>query len=352
MERGHDVMREIRSRPNSASSLELHEDLWQWRAEYPGEPFYVHVQTTDVHYPYDPLAPFAGLFLDPARRRVYDEWNRRLVETDLPTPARPWSEAFELTGVDRLDFNAAQRRLYDECMAQNDARLGRLVERLKADGEWENTLLVVASDHGAAWWVLDIDPLPPRGDPILAAYWSRIPLMFIWPGHIEGGRRLSEPVSMIDVLPTLLELAGLEPPEVSQGQSLVPLLFDRGDWQSRPVILDQVKSVNVGGQTYFHIEVADGRWGASLLVPMDRGAELELPAGRVAALQVYDLWEDPNTLTPINEERPDLVEKYREFLEAQWEAHRALAQHVGTAGGQVPLTAEQLETLRALGYIR
>jgi arylsulfatase A-like enzyme len=348
MERGHDVMREMGSRPNSASSLELHEDFWQWREEYPGEPFYVHVQTTDVHYPYDPLDPFAGLFLDPARRRVYDEWNRRLVETDLPMPARPWSEAFGLTGVNRLDFNAAQRRLYDECLAQNDARLGKLVERLKAEGEWENTLLVVASDHGAAWWVLNIDPLPPFNDPILAAYWSRIPLMFIWPGHIPGGRRLSEPVSMIDVLPTLLELAGLDPPEISQGQSLVPLLFNRNGWEPRPVIFDQVDQ---GGWASFHIEVVDGRWGASLLVPPEPGAQLELPEGRIAAFQVYDLWEDPNALTSINEERPDLVEKYTAFLEAQWEAHQTLGK-LFSPSEAAPLTPEQLETLRALGYIR
>jgi arylsulfatase A-like enzyme len=354
LERGHDVMRELGSRPNSASSLELHEDFWQWREEYPGEPFYAHVQTTDVHYPYDPLDPYAGLYLDPAGRRSYDEWNRRLQETGLPMPARPWSESFGLTEISRPDFYSAQGRLYDECLAQNDARLGQLVERLKAEGEWENTLLVVAADHGAAWWVMDFEPPPPFSNPILAGYWSHVPLVFVWPGHIRGGRRLAEPVSMIDVLPTLLELAGLEPPEISQGQSLVPLLLDRSGWEPRPVIFDQARAIDSADPeiSHFHIEVADGRWGASLLVPANPGVELELPEDRIAALLVYDLWEDPNALTPINEERPDLAEKYRAFLQSQWEAHRALAQHVGTAGGAVPLTAEQLETLRALGYIR
>jgi len=98
--------------------------------------------------------------------------------------------------------------------------------------------------------------------------------------------------------------------------------------------------------------VADGRWGASLLVPADPGEELELPEDRMAVLQIYDLWDDPNALTPVNAERPDLVGKYREFLEAQWAAHQALAQHIGAAGKTVALTQEQLETLRALGYIR
>ena len=45
------------------------------------------------------------------------------------------------------------------------------------------------------------------------------------------------------------------------------------------------------------------------------------------------------------------MEKYTEFLEAQWEAHQALAQRF-TRAGEIALTSEQLETLRALGYIQ
>ena len=53
----------------------------------------------------------------------------------------------------------------------------------------------------------------------------------------------------------------------------------------------------------------------------------------------------------MNEERPDLVEKYTEYLEAQWEAHQALAQ-VFTRSGEAALPPEQLRTLRSLGYIQ
>ena len=66
---------------------------------------------------------------------------------------------------------------------------------------------------------------------------------------------------------------------------------------------------------------------------------------------LYDLWSDPYTRQSLHEERPDLVEKYTEFLEAQWEAHQALAQRF-TRSGNVALTPEQLRTLRSLGYIR
>jgi len=72
---------------------------------------------------------------------------------------------------------------------------------------------------------------------------------------------------------------------------------------------------------------------------------------RPVPLLLYDLWNDPYCLHSIHEERPDLVEKYTAFLEAQFEAHLVLAQRF-TPGEQVELTAEQLETLRALGYIQ
>jgi hypothetical protein len=66
---------------------------------------------------------------------------------------------------------------------------------------------------------------------------------------------------------------------------------------------------------------------------------------------VYDLWNDPICVTPINEQRPDLVKKYTKFLDDTWAAHQTLATRF-TPGPKVALTPEQLERLRALGYIR
>ncbi len=66
---------------------------------------------------------------------------------------------------------------------------------------------------------------------------------------------------------------------------------------------------------------------------------------------LYDLWNDPFCMTPLNDERPGLVEKYTKFLKAQWEAHQALSQQF-TRSEDSPLTPEQLRTLRSLGYIQ
>ena len=167
--------------------------------------------------------------------------------------------------------------------------------------------------------------------------------MFVWPGHIEGGQRIAHPVSMIDVLPTLLDLVGLPPAEIAQGQSLAPLMLGREGWEPRPVILDEFSRGRSGT-----IEVVDGRWGASLEInPRQRQPPEER---RPSPLLLYDLWNDPMALWSLHEERPDLVEKYTAFLEEQFEAHMALSQFF-TPSGEVELTPEQLQTLRTLGYI-
>jgi arylsulfatase A-like enzyme len=153
---------------------------------------------------------------------------------------------------------------------------------------------------------------------------------------------------MIDVLPTVLDLVGLPTPEVLQGQSLAPLVRGQPGWTPRPVILDEFEVDRATRQSQGRLEVIDGRWGASLWIgppPADPEARRPWP------LLLYDVWADPLALRPVNDQYPDLVKKYTAFLEAQWTAHQALATRF-TPGGQVALTPEQLERLRALGYIR
>ncbi len=163
---------------------------------------------------------------------------------------------------------------------------------------------------------------------------------------------------MIDILPTILELCGLPAPELIQGRSLAPPLLGKKSWEPLPVIIDEFYvDRNTGGLRGL-LEVIDGRWGASLEI--NRGSQarskvlqrLVMPlAQRQAPLLLYDLWNDPHCLHSLHEERPDLVKKYTEFLQARWKKHRELAKHFSRSE-QANLTAEQLRTLRSLGYIR
>jgi hypothetical protein len=90
----------------------------------------------------------------------------------------------------------------------------------------------------------------------------------------------------------------------------------------------------------------DGRWGASIWTASSP------EEGRASPHLIFDLWNDPDLTHNLSEERPDLVEHYAEFLEAQLAAHQALAQRFNRFGEGVVLTPEQLRMLRALGYIQ
>ena len=177
-------------------------------------------------------------------------------------------------------------------------------------------------------------------------------MIFVWPGQIPPGQRFREPVSMIDMLPTILDLADLPMPEVMQGQSLAPLLLGEEGWEPRPVILDNFSVDPETGRLFGKIEVVDGRWGASLEIwPDDVGDARPPSTRRPAPLILYDLWDDPYCLRSLHEERPDLVKKYTEFLEKQFEAHQTLAEQF-TRGPESPLTPAQLRMLQTLGYIQ
>ncbi len=365
LQRGVDVMKEsweeftYFGRENHKQSSEImHKRFWDWRDVYPGSPFWVHFQTTDVHRPQGLPAGvgFTGLFVSPEQRKTWLAWR-----DSLDGGAGPWSDKWEETGIDRVAYWTVWQALYDESMAHNDYQIGQLVERLKAEGEWENTLLIVAADHssqaaGANIGLLLQDSLPPRWNrPMIRPSVTRIPLLFVWPERIASGQRFSQAVSMLDVVPTILDLLELPMPEIMMGQSLAPLMLGEEGWEARPVILDEFWLDQETDSLRGTIEVVDGRWGASLEVnpepPEEDEDEEDAEWRRPVPLLLYDLWNDHYCLHSLHEERPDLVEKYTKFLEAQWEAHQALAQRF-TAGEQVELTPEQLATLRALGYIQ
>ncbi len=358
-DRGVDWLREKGEPVNFISSRELHKDFWEWRKAYPGEPYWVHVQTTDLHRPRKPEAPFAGLYLNPGLRMRYYEWEREVAKAagrSYPTsPRRLPPDAFKKAGINHLEYFEATRCLNDEAMAHNDYQIGKLIERLKGSGEWENTLLIIAADHGSHFGLGLYDPIPPTWGPLFRSFKTRIPMIFVWPEHIVPGLRISQQVSMIDMLPTVVDLAGLSAPEGIQGQSLAPLLLGKEGWQPRPVIFDEVYVDQETGCLIGRIEIIEGRWGASLYID-PRPDDKKRPHYRLGPptpfpVLIYDIWEDPNCLVPLNEERADLVEKYAEFLKAKWKEHQELAKRFSRPA-DVPLTPEQLRTLRSLGYIR
>lgn len=358
LDRGMDAMRETISEGNSVSSEKLHEIFWQWRESYPGEPYWVHFQTVDVHPPHEPVQPFAGLHVTAERRATgkADEMRLREAARAMGQEERVddsvyLKKLYERAGVDPYAYTQTFRDAYDEAVAHNDYQIGKLVERLQATGEWERTLLIVAADHG--WGhvheLMQYENPQPRGGLMLNPYLTRVPMLFVWPGHIPAGQRFEEPVSMLDLLPTVLDLLHLPKAEHLAGRSLAALLQGRQGWEPRPVLLEEVMIDRETGEPWGYVEVIDGRWGAGLQI--GQPSNDEDPPTDEERLLVYDLWDDPFCQHSVNADHPDLVKKYRELLGNRFREHLAVAKDFPRED-QLALSNEQLEQLRSLGYLQ
>ena len=78
LDRGLDFMRDVETEHHSTSSIELQKRFLEWRDAYPGRPYFVHFQTTDVHEPNHPEPPFAGRFVGAEERAQLEAWDDQM----------------------------------------------------------------------------------------------------------------------------------------------------------------------------------------------------------------------------------------------------------------------------------
>lgn len=103
-----------------------------------------------------------------------------------------------------------------------DRELGEMLEMLRRSGELDNTVVVVTSDNGMPF---------PRAKSNLYDMGVRVPLAIRWPEQVLGGRTVSDFVSLTDLAPTFLEIAGVPIPDVMTGRSLLTLLTSEASGQ-------------------------------------------------------------------------------------------------------------------------
>ncbi len=97
-----------------------------------------------------------------------------------------------------------------------DAMVNELINELESRGELDNTLVIISGDHGM--------PGMPRGKCNLHDFGSMVSLLVCWPERIKPSRKVDDFVSLMDIAPTVLEAAGIKPPEHMLANSLMPVL--------------------------------------------------------------------------------------------------------------------------------
>lgn len=150
---------------------------------------------------------------------------------------------------DTPEFRQAWARYYDS-VTQVDYRVGDLIEQLKADGLWDTTIIFVWSDHGTG--IL-------RGKQWVWEQGTHVPLIVRFPPryqHLapaEPGSVITDPVTLLDLGPSALRLAGVEIPDYMEGRPT----FCRGE-QPREFVIGQRDRMD----TRFELirTVRDGRW--------------------------------------------------------------------------------------------
>ena len=183
----------------------------EWLGQQKGGPFFLWFHLWDAHDPYSPPEPFRSRF-----------------------PNAP----------------------YNGGIAYVDATVGKLLDYLRSQGLYDNSLIAVAADHG--------ESLGEHGELTHSIFLYdstiHVPLLVKLPGNRFEGKRVNATASLVDLAPTVLEGLGQPPPPAMQGRSLLPLIGNphpgyrsslaTGDHSERSFGWSALVSLRIGSQLY------------------------------------------------------------------------------------------------------
>ncbi len=305
------------NRKQADGTLYDHDDVVDWLEEQRDRNFFLYLHLIDPHGPYDPAPPF-------------DSWYRE---------SGPGTTAVERHTYDpdwvRRPTQEGRRLRYGGEIRRNDEGRGRFLERLASLG-MDDAILVFLSDHGEHLgehdlWFHD----PPSYTQVV-----HVPLIVVAPGKVSPGLRLSDPVSLIDVVPTILDLLEVDGSGlVHQGRSLKPRFEDAGRDRQRIVLVEEATAY---------------RGPADLSVSTIFGP-LHVLASRLRARpEIYDVGRDPRQEAPLPTSfaRRRLLWRAVDYARRLGELNRRIRLALGSEAPDVlPQDPEVQEQLRALGYL-
>ncbi len=197
----------------------------------------------------------------------------------------------------------ALKAYYYALITQIDDQIGRILNLLESTGQSNRTIVIFTSDHGE---MLGDHGLIYKGCRFYEGA-VRVPLVWSWPGHFKPGIKASGLVELIDIAPTLLDLAGLPVPAHMQGRSLSPVLFGKTDPHrirefARCESYDAEASNNSEGKPGYGTMLRNERYKLIVYHGYDLGElyDLEVDPG-----EFNNLWDNPD----YRELKLDLMKK-------------------------------------------
>ena len=329
-DQGFDTYRELwreddeqKTEQITRSGLEL---LKQASAE---RPFFLWLHYFDPHARYRPPKPFDGMFVDDEH---FDPSWRVPLHEEKRWELGGISSNVSLGHEDRVAYYVAQ---YDAEIRYVDQQVGILLKALKEQGLAGNTLVVLTADHGESLgdhnYFFEHGRFP-YDDCV------HVPLIVRAPGLSRPGGAVRSPVQSIDLVPTVLDLAGLPADPQAEGKSLRPLL--RGE---RPTGDPWAYAFTESGFARdYQRSITSERY--KLIYVPDAG---DRRAMRGRELELYDLAADPGETRNLADERPEVAGPLKEQL-WRWIADGGAA---APAPEGVKADRQAEEQLRSLGYI-
>jgi arylsulfatase A-like enzyme len=261
------------------------------------DPFFLFLRHMDPHSPYLPPAPFERMFY---HGNEFDRRNRSMEPVMAFKPVRDFFASWMPPGVTDKEYIIAQ---YDGAIAYMDAAIRSIFTALEARGLAEETIVVVNGDHGETLYDHDCY-FDHHGlyEPTLI-----VPLILRYPGKLPAGTRISGYNQHKDLVPTLLELAGIATEELHfDGASLLPMV--RGEVASHAsefYITECTWMRKHGWRT--------PNW--KLIVALEPDFHFKAP------VELYNLYEDPTESVNLAETYPEIVAELTRRMHA-WIARR------------------------------
>jgi arylsulfatase A-like enzyme len=293
-------------------------------------PFFIFLNYMEAHRPLIPPRKYRERIMTPDEVEASYHVDRGWEST--------WSYVFgrHVYTPEELELT---RATYDATLLELDDLFHALLEALRSGGYLENTIVVLVSDHGEHLGEHHmLDHQYSVYEPLM-----RVPLVVHYPARVAPGRE-QRPVMILDLFPTLLELAGVDPPTQSKAVSLLRPLEKRPRMGEYPAVMREA----LERERELYPDFDPTSWNRTLRAYYDEPYKfIEVSDGRH---ELYDLDADPGELRNLLSEQPQVARRLAANLQNYLGSLKKITttQPQGPAG---PIDEEHRRRLESLGYV-